>query len=166
MVIKYDSDVYPEIGEFISVLEKTRGVLLSRLALSDLVQIKFENGEIQNDNRGVYLFRCAKTKQAFYVGKCSARVFVERIPMHFDLRPTGWFNQYLKYLANHLEGKIKNESPSNSAMRHALDYALNHHELVLIKCDEKAGRPINNLESELRIHLKPILNSKKNSKNK
>ncbi len=166
MVIKYNPNLYEEENKYISLLSKTSGVFLSNLTLSDLAQLKFKNGEIENDNRGVYLFRCAKTKQVFYIGKCSARVFVERIPMHFDLRPTGWFNQYLKYLANHLEGKIKTEIPSNSAMRQALDYALNNHELVLIKCNEKDGQLINDLESKLRIHLNPILNSKKNSMKK
>lgn len=164
MVIQYNPNIYKEDSEFISLLNTTSGILLLNLTLSDLACIKPSNVKhsfIPNDNRGVYLFRCVKTKQVFYVGKCSARVFIERIPMHFDIRPAGWFNQYLKYLANYLENKVKNHVPSDSEMRHALDYALNNHELLLIRCDENDGKTINGLESKLRKLLSPKLNTKK-----
>jgi hypothetical protein len=167
MVINYKNDFLSNDDKLIKAIQNTIGKPLSKLSISDLASINKTSDQdlmTENDNRGVYIFRDALTQNPFYVGKCSARVFVERIPMHFDLRPTGWFNQYLKYLANYLEEQIKNQIPSDSAMRHALDYVLNHHELVLIKFDVKEYKHINDLESKLRIHLNPVLNSKKKNK--
>jgi hypothetical protein len=157
MIINY-KDKAGFTSEIISIIHKKSGIRLSDLKISDLIlpQKKNEIDEVDSPVRA--------TKQVYYVGKCYTRTFVERIPMHFDLRPNGWFNPYLKYLANHLDGKEKYNIPGITAMERALAYALTNHELILIRFDINNADKINQSEKQLIKILLPKLNTPKKFK--
>lgn len=62
---------------------------LSKVTLADLALLPHSFG-------GVYLFYSKKA--CLYIGKCSRRAFVDRIPAHFDLRESAWMNSFPKKL--------------------------------------------------------------------
>lgn len=91
------------INQIKSKLDKINGLPLSECTISKLI---FYNDETILTGNGVYIFK--EDKKYLYVGKCSSKSFVERIPPHFDIRNTGWFNNFLKKnINNNREIKIK-----------------------------------------------------------
>lgn len=78
------------VRELYDRLKSFNGIRVKDIKLSDL--IFFEDEPIYSGN-GVYVFKYQH--EFIYVGSCVARNFIERIPAHFDLRHTGWFNSLL-----------------------------------------------------------------------
>lgn len=94
---------------------------------------------------GVYIFH--DKKDTFYIGKSSSRCFVERIPSHFDVRETGWFNTLLKRLR---------DMQYADSLYNAATYVKDNLYLTIIYVDDK--QIIFKLEKLLRLSLNPILN--------
>lgn len=126
-------------------------IRLSELKVKDLVFLK--DNPIKTGN-GVYVFY--NGKNIVYVGKCSGRSFIERIPSHFDIREKAWFNTLLKKL------KTQKENKKCSLVKVAKN-VFNQYSVQIINFKN----PKNNkdycikLESCLRGILIPELNSKK-----
>lgn len=97
-LINYDEVMSWKIKDVKSNLNKIEGLPLSDCTISKLV---FYKDKKNKDNpiltgNGVYIFK--DKDEIKYVGKCSSRSFVERIPAHLDVKNTCWFNSYLKRL--------------------------------------------------------------------
>ncbi len=95
---------------------------------------------------GVYLF-FNDENDLMYVGKTTSRSFIERIPAHFDQRESAWFNTLPK--------KIMSAYKTDSFQK-ALEIALS---LKFVMVGVKGKSEGTNLESALRFHLQPKLNS-------
>lgn len=100
---------------------------------------------------GLYLF-FNEENELMYVGKATSRSFIERIPAHFDQREDAWFNSLPK--------KIKSLYKIDSYQT-ALEIALSLN-FVMIGIKEKSAAT--KLESALRFHLQPKLNSARNNR--
>ncbi len=76
------------------------GSVVSELTLKDFLFRKGDDGYTYEPcPNGVYLFfekEDSKETECLYVGKCSSRSFIERIPSHFDAREKAWFHSFLK----------------------------------------------------------------------
>ena len=167
------------IGEFISVIEKNGGKRIIDLTISDLI---FNEGKPIHTGCGVYLF--VKDNRIFYVGKNSARCFVERIPSHFDIRKEGWFNRLLRLIA---KVEIDEDENTDEGLRKAAKFAIDNFEVILINFnwwDYEGDTSIEVLEdllrmttnaansfktkrnSDLKIKIKDFVNSNKVKKKK
>jgi hypothetical protein len=58
------------------------------VTMADLVAARTE------ESTGLYFF--FENRDWAYVGKAESRAFIERVPSHVDVRPTGWFGTLLK----------------------------------------------------------------------
>jgi hypothetical protein len=166
-LIEYSDIKDMSIDKFLEKLESKTGLPLSDCTISKLV---FYNGVPILTGNGVYIFK--NDKRYLYVGKCSSRSFVERIPAHFDIRNTAWFNSFLKKLINiekinqNIEiikpWFIKNDPKINedkvALLKKQAKKSLENHQLILInfKPDNKIKENIIKLEYILRIVLEPI----------
>jgi hypothetical protein len=137
------------ISQLKTVLEKTEGIKVKDCSISDLV---FYDGKPIYSGNGVYIF---KYNDIFiYVGSCVARNFVERIPAHFDLRESGWFNSLLQRILDK-QKKMR----SNEALVEAGKFAMDNYSLIMINFP--LGDHIQNisnikaLETLLRAVLEP-----------
>ena len=102
-LINYNKVKIWKIKDAKSKLNEIEGLPLSDCTIKKLI---FYNGEPILTGNGVYIFK--NDKKYLYVGKCSSNCFVGRIPPHFDIRNTGWFNNFLKKdINNNREIKIK-----------------------------------------------------------
>lgn len=115
------------IRELIEKIESKGGRRISELTIGDLI---FNNGKPIHTGCGVYVF--LNESKIFYVGKNSARCFVERIPSHFDIRKEGWFNRLLRLIAKEKNDGLEN---TDEGIQKAAIRAINEFEVVLINFD-------------------------------
>lgn len=94
---------------------------------------------------GLYFFFGGTPRDLQYVGKCTSRSFVERIPSHFDQREDAWFNTLPTRLVS--EGV-----PYASALQSALEF---HVVLFGVKDNDVAKE----LERVFRHAYLPVLNT-------
>jgi len=95
------------------------GIKIEDIKIKDLV---FHKGKPINSGNGVYIFK--KESEILYVGKCSSRVFSERIPSHFDLRSHAWMNSLLvNLIGRDLKRKDKSDKTNENLLKFA-EYAL------------------------------------------
>jgi hypothetical protein len=128
-------------------LKSMSGIKVKDILISHLI---FYNTQPIYTGNGVYLF---KYNDVFvYVGSCVSRNFVDRIPVHFDLRTNGWLNSLLCRIISK-EGKDK----STETLTAAATWAMNNCHLVLINFESEYYKRhhIKGLEDVLRHELKP-----------
>jgi hypothetical protein len=94
---------------------------------------------------GLYFIFGGTPRQLQYIGKCTSRSFIERIPSHFDQREHAWFNTLPKKL-------MKNGQCYSAALRESLDF-----EIVLFGIRDREVACM--LERVFRYSYKPILNT-------
>lgn len=143
------------ISELTELLLQKKGLPVSDLKVA---QLSFYKGTPIYSGNGVYLFKTED--RVMYVGNCTARNFVERIPGHFDLRAGGWFNSLLKAVVK----KKYNETVSDTTLIKAATEAIDTFELILINFSNaefypngiKDKKTVNQLENLLRITLQPL----------
>ena len=145
-LINYTDIKSNSVNELIQKIEETDGVRLDVLTLKDLVFCGSQ--EIRTGN-GVYIFK--NKSENIYVGKCSARNFVERISGHFDIRHNGWFNSLLRNIV-----KNDNEEQSDKNLTRVARYSFKNLSLLLINFEKYDENKINRLEDLLRIVLNPL----------
>ena len=83
-LINYEDIDNGTINDLINQVNNNPGIPLDQLTLKELVF--YQGKEIRTGN-GVYIFK--ENSQIIYVGKCSARNFIERVPAHLDIRHNG-----------------------------------------------------------------------------
>lgn len=182
-LINYDKVKIWKIKDAKSKLNEIEGLPLSDCTIKKLV---FYNDEPILTGNGVYIFfkinnknddKNNNDKEYLYVGKCSSRSFVERVPSHFDIRNIGWFNSYLRNLVNeNQEEKIKvkefhnpsskqKENDYNDLLKDKANISLNKHRLILINFENENydSEKISKLEDIFNVILEP-LNKYKNKK--
>jgi hypothetical protein len=164
-LIDFDSISKQSIAQVKELLKLTEGIKIKDCLISDLV---FHEGEAIYSGNGVYVF---KSDDIFiYVGCCVARNFVERIPAHFDLRKSGWFNSLLQNIINK-----KGWERTNDSLAEAGKIAMDSYSLILINfplgdhlqniSDIKALEtllrrvlnPYNSFKKQITIDSSPIL---------
>ncbi len=126
------------------------GIPLNELKVRDLV---YDGENPICSGNGVYVFKTSE--RIYYVGNCTSRCFVERIPAHFDIRKAGWFNSLLKAILKDKYGKAE---VTDLRLQEAATIAFNDLRLVLINFQHYDKIAINNLECNLGKLLKPINN--------
>jgi hypothetical protein len=132
-------------------LNSTSGIKLSDLKIKDLV---FQNEFPIRTGNGVYIFK--EKKQPIYIGNCVSRNFVERIPSHFDIRRTGWFNSLLVTLIKRKYNRKLKEDKTDENLSQSAKLAFENLDLVLINFPNYNKLAINKLEDFLKMALKPI----------
>lgn len=133
---------------FASVSNKTLAELknaLLRLPRKSVGDVRLrELANIRQHPNGAYLFYsdlgCLE-----YVGKSTSRIFIDRIPAHFDCREDAWLNSLPKHIQNQ----------DKCTLSEAVDRALLL-EILIIGCDPPLHGGL--IESVLRGYLKPRLN--------
>jgi len=134
----YEEFSHCTVAEFKDTLLKTSTKCVSRVTIFDLCSMS----EYPN---GLYFFYSTNPKVLQYVGKCTSRSFIERVPSHFDQRENAWFNTLPKKLA-------KQGIPYKQALSDALKFNV---VLLGIRQKEVSER----LESVFRNTYRPILNT-------
>lgn len=141
-VVELASINQKRLSDLAHALRLHRRKPLSELLVRDLVLFASSHIPIT----GVYAF--FEGEAVVYVGKCSSRSFIERIPSHFDTRKSAWMNQLISKMAGAL--------PRKHLMVEA-KHAFENYSLLLIPCEPKITGA---LENVLRVILEPRLNSK------
>jgi hypothetical protein len=139
--LTYDAHSKQTLGAFEATLQGATTKVLFDMTIGDLCSVS----EYPN---GLYFCFDGNPRKLQYIGKCTARSFIERIPAHFDPRENAWFNTLPKKLAQ-----------KGTTYREALAKALQFHVLLLGIRDE--GIAIK-LEKVFRHSYKPILNTPRN----
>ena len=121
-LLQYDLISGKTIDELVQLITEIQGLKVKDCRISDLI---FYNDEPIYSGNGVYIFKSAD--RFIYVGCCVARNFVERIPAHFDLRVSGWFNSLLDNMR-----KVDSNERSNETLTQAARLALESYSIVLI----------------------------------
>lgn len=141
-VINYNTIKDKTVDEVVKILSETEGIKLIDCRIVDLV---FIHGDMQkpiDSGLGVYIF---KTKErVFYVGSCTSRNFLERIPPHVDIRSSAWMNRLVKNMVkeeksqlnveqhDHEKKKQKGITYANESLLEASRKAFNECSLVMI----------------------------------
>lgn len=102
--------IYPDLGT-ITCSDLSSRISANKKRISDIKILELVLDAEDNTHKevnGCYIFM--NEKAAEYVGKCSSRCFVERVPSHFDPRESGWFNNYIKKAANYIYGNASNDN--------------------------------------------------------
>src|SRR5262249_13974726 len=98
---------------------------------------------------GVYLFY-SREGRCLYVGKSSARKFVERIPVHLCPYPKEWMNHFVKKIC---------KKEGIACLTDAMEAARSH-TLLLIAVSEKAQtKQLAALEKFFRLFAEPKYNA-------
>jgi len=90
--LTYDAHSEQTLDAFQATLQGAATKVLSDVTINDLCSMS-------EYPHGLYFFFDGNPRKLQYVGKCTARSFVERIPAHFDQREDAWFNTLPKKLA-------------------------------------------------------------------
>jgi hypothetical protein len=99
---------------------------------------------------GLYFIFGGNPRKLQYVGKCTSRSFIERIPSHLDQREWAWFNTLPK--------KIRRDGQCySSALKEALSF-----EIILFGMKDEKNT--SQLESVFRHSYIPVLNKPKRIK--
>ncbi|MCD6501101.1 hypothetical protein J7L01_00735 [bacterium] len=155
---------------------------LSKITLKDMVMT---GNIVESEINGVYVFLDGK-KEIIYVGRCSSRSFIERIPSHLDPRKHAWFHSLLKAWLK--RGKDNRQEETYENYKKALKNCFtNAYSVVLIQVEghfgniddeakrksekEKYREKTSAIEKYLKLLLNPKLNSysakyKNNKKNR
>lgn len=131
---------------------KNNLVPLCKLKVQDLI---FDSNKFLEPGNGVYIFY-DKHGAPLYVGKASSRSFIERIPAHFDLRESAWFNSFLKKYKSKYRSNDKDYFKSVKEIFKACSISWVH-----IPVPGKNNKTINKVESLLRASAHPKLNPTK-----
>ncbi|CEM63370.1 hypothetical protein [Treponema phagedenis] len=84
---------------------KAKANKISEIKLGDFL---FTDDGSFAPTHGVYLF-LNENKEVLYVGKNSARSYIERIPAHFDVRFAAWMNSFFM---DYIKAKNINITPN------------------------------------------------------
>jgi hypothetical protein len=125
---------------FKKVIESTPTKAVSEITIAELCSMS-------DYPNGLYFIFGGEQRELQYVGKCTARSFIERIPAHFDQREHAWFNSLPKKL-------MRNGQCYASALRESLSF-----EAVLFGIHDKESAC--RLERVFRYSYTPILNTLK-----
>ena len=140
------------IEELINKLSQTDGIRLQDMKLKDFI---FYNDDRITSGCGVYIFK--NGTDFYYVGDCSSRSFIERIPCHFDTRPEAWMNTLVK----HYTKRTNNLPIDNQNLGDSATHILNNFSVILINFEERNPEKISKLERLLLSILNPINKLKK-----
>jgi hypothetical protein len=130
-------------ASFKKVIESTPTKALSEITIGELCSM----ADYPN---GLYFIFGGNSRQLQYVGKCTSRSFIERIPAHFDQREDAWFNSLPKKL-------MRNGQCYSAALEESLDF-----EIVLFGIQD--GEAACMLERVFRYSYLPMLNTLKGLK--
>jgi len=120
------------------------GKLLREVTLNDFI---FENNNEIYPGKGCYFF--ILNNQIVYVGKCSSRTFISRIPGHLGTYENDWFNTLVKH-------KNLPNTPiidSNMTLQQKSKICLNNFKLVLLNFDNDNTEKINKFENICRKNI-------------
>lgn len=128
------------LASFKEVIESTPTKALSEVTIGELCSMS-------DYPNGLYFIFGGNPRELKYIGKCTSRSFIERIPSHLDQREWAWFNTLPKKL-------MKDGQCYSSALKEALSF-----DLVLfgIRNTETACQ----LERVFRHLYTPVLNKPK-----
>jgi hypothetical protein len=130
-------------ASFRKVIEATPTKALSEITIGELCSMS-------DYPNGLYFIFGGNPKQLQYVGKCTSRSFIERIPAHFDQREWAWFNTLPKKL-------MQNGQCYSDALGESLDF-----EIVLFGIRDREAACM--LERVFRYSYMPMLNTLKGLK--
>lgn len=125
-------------ASFKQVIEATPTKAISEITIGELCSM----ADYPN---GLYFIFGGDSRQLQYVGKCTARSFIERIPAHFDQRAHAWFNTLPKKL-------MRNGQCYSAALEESLKF-----EIVLFGIHDREAAC--ELERVFRYSYKPLLNT-------
>lgn len=128
-------------------LKNIYGKNLNELKLMDLA---YHNSQPILPGHGIYIFR--EGIKVVYVGKATAKSFIERIPAHIDPRIACWFNRLLELVCIKTLNLDWSEENSLQASQHAFS-KLN---LVLINFKNPNKVEIERFERLLRASAQPL----------
>jgi hypothetical protein len=136
--LAYEDYAESTLASFQEVIKSTPAKVLSEVTLGELCSMPIHSN-------GLYFIFGGNSRELQYVGKCTSRSFIERIPAHLDQRDWAWFNTLPKKLMR--DGKCY-----SSALEEALSF-----EIVLfgIRNIETACQ----LERVFRHSYTPVLNT-------
>lgn len=151
-LINYSEIKNLSINDLIEKLSVIRGININDMTLKDFI---FYNNSPITSGCGVYIFK--NKNQFYYVGDCSSRSFIERIPCHFDTRPEAWMNVLLKHYTKRSKNlEIDKTNLENSAIEVFADCTL-----IMINFEKRDPEKISKLEKILLSTLNPINKSKR-----
>lgn len=82
--LAYEHHSDKTLSQFKEEIEKTQTKYLHDVTISDLCSMP-------NHPNGLYFIFGENPNELKYIGKCTSRSFIERIPAHFDQREDSWF---------------------------------------------------------------------------
>jgi hypothetical protein len=85
------------LASFREVIESTPAKVLSEVTLGELCSMS-------DHPNGLYFIFGGNPRELQYVGKCTSRSFIERIPAHLDQRDRAWFNTLPKKIMRNGQG--------------------------------------------------------------
>lgn len=141
--LPYESHAQQTLSEFEAALHDVRSKVLADVTIGDLCAMS------EHPN-GLYFFFDGEPRKLQYVGKCTSRSFVERVPAHFDQREDAWFNTLPTKLT-------KNGKTYSEALSEALRF-----QVVLLGIREADSAM--ELERVFRHSYRPTLNTPKKLK--
>jgi hypothetical protein len=103
---------------------------------------------------GVYFFY-SREGECLYVGKNSARKFVERIPVHLCLSKTDWMNTLVRKICKH---------GGASCLNDAAEAARSHRLLLVAVSQKEQTKQLAALEKFFRLFAEPKYNTLKRRK--
>jgi hypothetical protein len=98
------------LASFKEVIESTPAKVLSEVTIGELCSMPAHPN-------GLYFIFGGNPRKLQYVGKCTSRSFIERIPAHLDQREWAWFNTLSKKI-------MRNGQCYSSAHREALSFEM------------------------------------------
>jgi hypothetical protein len=131
-------------ASFKQVIEATPTKAISEMTIGELCSM----ADYPN---GLYFIFGGNLRQLQYVGKCTSRSFIERIPAHFDQRKHAWFNTLPKKL-------MRNGQCYSAALEESLKF-----EIVLFGIHDREAACM--LERVFRYSYMPMLNTLKRLNN-
>lgn len=149
----FDSDLH----ELLHIIKKN-GKPLNEFKLQDFL---FDGDVGIYPGKGCYFF--IFENEIIYVGKCSSKTFVGRVPGHLGTYEKDWFNtlvthKNLDYIFN---DKKNRESFKNQSLTEVSHFAFNNFSLVLLNFPEDYTNKIAVFESALRKSIDTLINKTK-----
>lgn len=144
LFLSFDDYTNCSLDDFKNIVSASATKKVSSLTIGDLSSLPYPNG--------IYFFYDDSLRELQYVGKCTSRSFIERLPAHFDQRELAWFNNLPKKVAQQ----------SNINYSEALIISLDFKIVLLGFTDSKLAAKF---ETIFRHAYRPVLNSPKNLRN-
>jgi hypothetical protein len=136
--LTYEEYAKFSLASFKKVIESTPAKVLSEVTLGELCSMS------EHPN-GLYFIFGGNSRELQYVGKCTSRSFIERIPAHLDQREWAWFNTLPKKI-------MRNGHGYSSAHQEALSF-----EIVLFGIQDTGTA--SHLEKVFSHSYTPVLNT-------